>query len=123
MSDIWCLQYTRGQARSSTARPAHARTTFCSRQIRFLARDEVVLSYTAASPPPNRVYIRAVRRPGAPLLLTARMLQAGEAGLGGEENTPPVLCSAVWNCAALQSTGHPGGPGGLRHHQARGQLY
>jgi len=43
--------------------PAHKRTTFCSRSIKFRAKDEVVLKYTTYSGN-MRLYIQAVRVSG-----------------------------------------------------------
>ena len=85
-----------GQTRQTTARPAFKRTTFCSRAIKFIAKDEVLLNFNSFSGQ-MKMYIQAVRGM-AGLEVTARMLRPGQEGLGEVENSPPVTISADVNC-------------------------
>jgi len=78
-------------------RPPHKRTSFCSREIRFEAKDEVVLRYNTFTGS-MQLYIQAVRLGGGLIELKTRMLRPGESGLGAEENIPPVLMKSSVNC-------------------------
>eukprot|EP00092_Neocalanus_flemingeri_P039546 GFUD01043060.1.p1 GENE.GFUD01043060.1~~GFUD01043060.1.p1 ORF type:complete len:1063 (-),score=221.30 GFUD01043060.1:462-3650(-) len=84
-------------------RPPHKRTTFCSRSIRFKAKDEVVLRYNTCKGT-MRMYIQAVRRPSGQVVINARMLRDNEDGLGEEENKPAVIIAADVNCDTITLT-------------------
>eukprot|EP00092_Neocalanus_flemingeri_P014585 GFUD01015735.1.p1 GENE.GFUD01015735.1~~GFUD01015735.1.p1 ORF type:complete len:1457 (+),score=298.41 GFUD01015735.1:266-4636(+) len=84
-------------------RPPHKRTTFCSRSIRFKAKDEVVLRYNTYKGT-MRMYIQAVRRPSGQVVINARMLRDNEDGLGEEENKPAVIIAADVNCDTITLT-------------------
>jgi len=84
-------------------RPPHKRTTFCSRSIRFKAKDEVVLRYNTYKGT-MRMYIQAIRQPSGQVVLHARMLRENEEGLGGEENNPAVIIAADVNCDTISLT-------------------
>jgi len=84
-------------------RPPHKRTTFCSRSIRFQAKDEVVLRYNTYKGT-MRMYIQAIRAPSGQVVLNAKMLKDNEDGLGEEENNPPVIIAADVNCDTITLT-------------------
>ena len=86
----------------TTARPPFKRTTFCSRAIKFIAKDEVLLNFNSFSGQ-MKMYIKAVRGRGG-LEVTARMLRPGQEGLGAAENSPPVTISADVNCDTITLT-------------------
>jgi len=84
-------------------RPPHKRTTFCSRSIRFKAKDEVVLRYNTYKGT-MRMYIQAIRQPSGQVVVNARMLEDNEDGLGEEENNPAVIIAADVNCDTITLT-------------------
>jgi len=84
-------------------RPPHKRTTFCSRSIRFTAKDEVVLRYNTYKGS-MRMYIQAVRQVNNQVVVHTRMLRENEEGLGEEENNPPVIIAADVNCDTITLT-------------------
>jgi len=86
----------------TTAKPPFKRTTFCSRAIKFIAKDEVVLSFTTFSGL-MKMYLRATRRRGR-VEMEASMLRPGQEGLGGQQNSPPVFISADVNCDTISLT-------------------
>jgi len=84
-------------------RPPHKRTTFCSRSIRFKAKDEVVLKYNTYKGT-MRMYIQAIRQINRQVVLNAKMLEENEEGLGAEENNPAVIIAADVNCDTITLT-------------------
>ena len=86
----------------TTAKPPFKRTTFCSRAIQFIAKDEVVLSFNSFSGL-MRMYMRAVRRRGR-VEVEARMLRPGDEGVGSQQNSPPVSIAAEVNCDTISLT-------------------
>ena len=77
-------------------RPSFKRTTFCSRIIRFTAKDETVLSFNTFSGLMN-MYISTVMRRGE-VVVMARMLRPDEEGLGGVVN---VVMEASVDCDTI----------------------
>ena len=83
----------------TTAKPPFKRTTFCSRAIKFIAKDEVVLSFNSFSGL-MRMYLRAVRRRGR-VEVEAMMLRSYQEALGGHKNNPSISLAADVNCDTI----------------------
>ena len=98
LENTWEYQNTA----QTTVKPPFKRTTFCSRAIKFIAKDEVLLNFNSFSGQ-MMMYIQAVRGRGG-LEVTARMLRPGEEGLGEAENSPPITITADVNCDTITLT-------------------
>jgi len=86
----------------TTEKPAFKRTTFCSRSIKFIAKDEAVLSFNTYSGT-MKMYISAVRK-NRRVQVSSRMLRQNEEGLGGQSNNPHVIINAEVNCDTISLT-------------------